>query len=199
MAKVVKFPVIPPKKLGARKVRKRKRDRMEDMGQLNLFDQSKIIAFQHAGNFFEEALALDERNDPRAEELYLKAISQRQSVADAHCNLGILMSHQHKLTEAIDHLTICLKEDPRHFEAHYNLANVYSDTGNLELAKIHYTVAIEIEPEFPNSHYNLGLVHISLKNYKEAIPCINNYIELSPESDHAVAIELLKTLTSIAQ
>ncbi len=197
MGKIIKFPVTPPEKLGARKVRRRKN--LEAYGQLNLFDQSKIISFPQKGNYFEEALALDEQGDPRAIEFYLQAVDQNQSRADAFCNLGILMSQREELTKAVDFLTKCLKENPRHFEAHYNLANVYSDKGSYDLAKMHFEIAIEIEPRFPNSHYNLGLVHISLRNYKEAIPCIDKYIELSPEYDHSVANELLKTLTSIAQ
>jgi tetratricopeptide (TPR) repeat protein len=109
------------------------------------------------------------------------------------------MSLQNEMTKAVDYLTKCLKENPRHFEAHYNLANVYSDRGSFDLAKMHYEVAIELEPDFPNSHYNLGLVLISLKQYKEAISCIDQYMNLSPDYDHKVAHDLLKTLTSIAQ
>ena len=66
MGKIVKFPVTPPEKLGARKVRQRKKDKLEEYGQLNLFDPSRIISFHQTGNFFEEALTLDEQDDPRA-------------------------------------------------------------------------------------------------------------------------------------
>ena len=199
MGKIVKVPVVLPAKLGARKVRKRKWQKLEEMGQLNLFDQLKIVSFQQTGNFFYEALNLDEHDDPRAEEYYLKAIDQNQSTADAYCNLGVLMWQKQELAKAINYLTSSLKEEPRHYEAHYNLANVYSETGSHDLAKIHFEVAIEIEPGFPDSYYNLGLVFMSLKRYKEAIPYINKYIELSPESDHSTAHNLLKTLGAIGE
>lgn len=199
MAKVVKFPLQPPQKKGPKRVKKRRKPDPEEYGQLNLFDQSKIISFPQSANFFEEALALDDVNNPRAEEYYLKAIQAGQSTADANCNLGIMYSGREDYVKAIDFLTRCLKEAPRHFEAHYNLANIYSDRGNLELAKMHYLLAIEIEPDFPNSYYNLGLVHITEKKYSEAIDAVNKYIELSPENDHKTSYELLKTLNSIAQ
>ena len=199
MAKVVKVHIVPPVKLGARKVRKSKREKMEEMGQLNMFDQLKIVSFPQSGNFFDEALTLDEEGDPRAKEYYLKAIEHSHSIADAYCNLGILMWQQEELAKAVDCLTKSLKENPRHYEAHYNLANVYSESGSLDMAKIHFEVAIEINPDFPNSHYNLGLVYISQGRYKEAIPHIRNFVNLSPGSEHKEIHKLLETLTSLAQ
>ncbi|MFY0686080.1 MAG: tetratricopeptide repeat protein [Cyclobacteriaceae bacterium] len=199
MAKIIKFPISPPEKKGLKKVRKPRKPDLEEFGQLNLFDQSKVISIPETGSFFEEALVMDENGDERAEEFYLKAISENQSITDAYCNLGILKSKNEEPAKAVDYLTRCLKTDPRHFEAHYNLANVYSDLGNYELSKVHYEVAINIEPKFPNSYYNLGLVYISMRKYEEAINSIDQYINLSPEYDHSVANELLKTLNSIAQ
>ncbi|GAB4245640.1 MAG: hypothetical protein Tsb0034_24280 [Ekhidna sp.] len=176
---------------------------MEDYGQLNIFDQledtTPVLSLPKSNSFFEEALLLDEQNQPEAEKYYLLAVENDESVEDALCNLGILKSGQGNLTKAIDYLTLCLKKNPRHFEAHYNLGNVYSDLGNLELAKVHYELSTEIEPTYPNSFYNLGLVLISMKKYQEAIQCINKFVELAPSSEHQIANELIKTLNSIAR
>ena len=204
MARVVQFPVSPPAKLGPKKARRgRKKIDLEDMGQLNLFDQladnTPVLNLPASSLFFEEALALDEQGKPEAEKYYLLAIENNESVEDALCNLGIMMSGQGNLTKAIDYLTQCLKKNPRHFEAHYNLGNVYSDLGNLPLAKVHYELSTEIEPDYPNSFYNLGLVLISMKKYKEAIQSINKFVELAPSSEHQIAQELIKTLNAIAQ
>ena len=65
---------------------------------------------------------------------YLKAIESKDSIADAYCNLGILESQDKNYSKAIDCFTLCLKEDPRHFEAHYNLANLYAEIGNFMFA-----------------------------------------------------------------
>jgi len=202
MTKVVQFPVSAPQKLGPRKARRRKRPNLEDYGQLNMFDQlpdTPIVSLPKAGSFFEEALSMDEAGNPEAEKYYLLAIENEQSIEDAYCNLGILKSSLGDLSKAIDYLTQCLKLNPRHFEAHYNLGNVYSDLGNLELARVHYELSTQIEPEYPNSFYNLGLVLISLKKYKEAILCINKFVELAPSSEHQTANELIKTLNAIAK
>ena len=203
MSRVVRFPVNPPEKLGHQKVkRKRKKPNPEDYGQLNLFSglskEAKVFQFPGNNNLFEEALLKDDQNDQEAERLYQLAIQNGDGKEDALCNLGILKSEQDEKGKAIDYLTQALKLNPRHFEAHYNLANVYSDLGNLKLAQSHYEVAIEIEPEYPNSYYNLGLVLISLKKYTKAIQVINKYIDLSPETEHGIANELVKTLKSLA-
>ncbi|MEQ8582910.1 MAG: tetratricopeptide repeat protein [Marinoscillum sp.] len=203
MARVIKFPVTPPEKLGPKKVkRKKRRPDLEDYGQMNLFagpaKEGRLVSLPQSDSFFEEALSLDEQNDPEAEKYYLLAIQHDQSVVDAYCNLGILKSQQNELAKSIDYLTKCLELNPRHFEAHYNLANVYSDMGNFPLAKTHYEVSINIDPDFPNGYYNLGLVLISLKKYKEAIDAIDQYIIRSPDNDHKIASELIKTLKSFA-
>lgn len=203
MARVIQFPVSPPAKLGHRKARRKRKPNLEDFGQLNLFDKSEdstpVRSLPASNSFFEEALLLDEQGKSEAENFYLLAIENGESVEDALCNLGILKSSQGDLTKSIDYLTQCLKKNPRHFEAHYNLGNVYSELGNLELAKVHYELSTQIEPDYPNSFYNLGLVLISMKKYMEAIHCINQYVELAPGSEHQIANELIKTLNSIAK
>lgn len=199
MAKIIKFPVQAPRKLGNRKVRKKRRPDLEDFGQLNLFDQGKVIDLPGDKSFFEEALLRDERQDPDAEKYYKLAIENEECVEDAYCNLAVLKSSQGDYITAVDLLTQCLQKSPRHFEAHYNLGNVYSDIGNFELARAHYELAIQIAPNYPNGYYNLGLVLISLKEYKQAIELINKYIELNPDNDLSTAKQLITTLTAIAQ
>ncbi len=200
MAKVVKFPVSPPAKLGPEKVRQRRRKDLEEHGQLNLFNQitpGRVKLLDPNSSYFEQALQLDEAGDQQlAETFYLKAIDANQSIADAHCNLGIMHSKALAYPKAIDHLTMALKSNARHFEAHYNLGNVYSEVGNYNLAAMHYQVAIEIEPHFPNSHYNLALVLISQKDYERAQKSLKRFVDLSPEETHGVANDLIETLNT---
>lgn len=193
MAKVVKFPVQPPEKFGFRPVRKRKEDKPPRHGQLNLFGGAKIVKLNQLSTF-EEALLLDEQGDERAAELYLQAIKEGDSVADAYCNLGILESRRQHHAKAIDCFTLSLKEDPRHFESHYNLANLYAEIGNLPLAKVHYQMSIGIEPEFPNSYFNLGLTLAMNKEVDAAITTLLEYKRLTPQEDSAQVDELIENL-----
>jgi len=198
MAKVVKFPISPPLKFGPQRVRKKKISSLEKNGQLNLFTGGKIISLLRL-TAFEEALLLDEQGDlSAARTRYLLAIEKNDALADAYCNLGILEFQEGNTSKAIDYLTLSLKNEPRHFEAHYNLANVFSDVGNLPLAKVHYQISIEMEPAFPNSVFNLGLTLAMNKEFKEAIRVLKQYIQLTPESEHKEAHDLILKLQSQA-
>lgn len=199
MAKVVRLAAENQGKFGYKRVRKRKKKNLEDFGQLNLFTQppseAKVVRFNSYLSPFEEALVADEEErTTAARELYLKAVTANDCVADAYCNLGILESDQGNTAKAIDYFAQSLKHEPRHFEAHYNLANIYSEIGNNNLAQTHYEVAIEICPEFYNSYYNLALIHAANRSYKDAFHLLNHFIELAPEDEQTNAQQLLHSL-----
>lgn len=193
MAKVVKFPHPPPEKFGFKPVRKGKGPPSPNK-QLNLFEGGRVVKMGSLSTF-EEALILDERNDPRARDLYLKAIDEQDCVSDAYCNLGILESQVANHSKAIDHFTMSLKHDPRHFEAHYNLANLYADVGNLPLAKVHYEMSIELLPEFPNSHFNLGLTLAMMGEAAKAVQELYTYKQLSGKDDSQQVDQLIATIS----
>ncbi len=198
MAKVVKFPVPTPEKFGFKPVRKKKAARPDKHGQLNLFAGGKLVKL-HQLSPFEEALMLDEQGHPKAKAHYQKAIEAGDCIADAYCNMGILESQENNFSKAIDCFTLCLKEEPRHFEAHYNLANLYAEIGNFPLAKVHYQMSIELEPDFPNSHFNLGLTLAMNKEIEEAILSLLNYRRLAPPEDRSHVEELIENLSRTVQ
>lgn len=202
MSKVVQFPRSAPSKFGFKKARVkrgRKKLNLEDFGQLNLFDQegagAKVISIQPNLPAFDEAVLLDEQNQlARATEMYKKSIENKENVADAYCNLGIIYSKNGEHTQAIDAFTQCLKADPRHFESHYNLANLFSDVGNIELAKVHYQMSVTINPEFSNGYYNLGLVLATNREFEEAIEAFVRYKETAPPEEKQNAMDLIQNL-----
>ncbi len=193
MSKVVEFTPVP-KHFGFKRVRKRKRDRQEQLGQLNLFSGGKQVSLsQHSP--FEEASMFDEKGEfMQARELYLKAIGENDSVPDAFCNLGIIESKEKNYPKAIDCFTRCLKEQPRHFEAHYNLANLYAEAANFTLAKLHYQLSIEIEPDFPNSHFNLALTQAMLREMEDAILTLHRYRQMVDNQERHQADNLIHSL-----
>lgn len=198
MAKVIQFIANPvPERFGPQPARKKSRGRVKDNdkhGQLNLFSGGKVVSL-HKLTTFDEALLLDDQGDKQtAKARYQQAIAQHDSTADACCNLGILEFQEGNFTKAIDFFTLCLKDEPRHFEAHYNLANLYSEVGNFPLAKIHYQVSIEIEPSFCNSHFNLGLTLALNREFSEAITALEHYRKLISASEHPAVDELILKL-----
>ena len=194
MAKVVKFPIPTPEKFGPERVRKKKETGTEKPGQLNLFTGGKVIRLNKLTDF-EEALFIDERGESKeAKKLYLKAIEQGDSLADAYCNLGIIEWQQGNQSKAVDYFTLALKNYPRHFEAHYNLANLYSELGNFPLATAHYKISIELEPAFSNSYFNLALTHAINREFAEAVNLLKQYRELTTAEDQKQTDELIQKL-----
>ncbi len=195
MGQILKFPAPAPK-FGFKRVRKSPRI-ADHPDQLRLFPEptAQILDFAPAGGWFEQALLWDERGDPRAAELYQKAIQAGDCLADAYCNLGIIESQQGHTAKAFDCFTISLKHNPRHSEAHYNLANLYFDVNDLRLAKVHYEIAGEIDSSFANVYFNLALVQAISNDLAGAVRTLIKYKELVSETDGRNADELLESLT----
>src|SRR5206468_130047 len=194
MAQILKFPA-QASKLGYKRVRKRAKA-AESPDQLHLFLQTtaQIVDFGAELSRFEQALMLDERGDPKAAEVYAKAIAEQDCVADAYCNLGIIESKNGNNAKAFDHFTTSLKHDPRHSEAHYNLGNLYFEVNDLRLAQVHYEMAAEVEPSFPNVYFNLALVQALNTELGPAISSLSKYQELVSEAEGRIAGELLDNL-----
>src|SRR6266496_3227297 len=194
MAQILKFPA-QASKFGYKRVRKRAKAG-ESPDQLHLFPQStaQILDFGSELSRFEQALLLDERGDPKAAELYAKAIAEQDCVADAYCNLGIIESQKGNTAKAFDCFTTSLKHDPRHSESHYNLSNLYFDVNDLRCALIHYQMAVAVEPAFPNVYFNLGLVQALNNDLDAAVSSLSTYQELVSEDEGRIAEELLRNL-----
>ena len=194
MAQILKFPVQAAR-LGFRRVRRRgAAAENPDQLQLSLQPKAQILDFAAELSRFEQALLFDERGDPRAAELYARAIEEQDCVADAYCNLGILESQSGNFARAFDRFTTSLKHDPRHSEAHYNLGNLYFEVNDLRLAQVHYEMAAEVDPAFANVHFNLALVLALNNDPAAAVQALIRYQQLVPEEEGCIAGELLQNL-----
>ncbi len=194
MGQILKFPA-PASKFGYKRVRQRGQI-AEDPGQLRLFPPptAQILDFAPESGWFEQALLWDERGDPKAADLYRKAIAQGDCIADAYCNLGILESQQGNTAKAFDAFTLSLKHDPRHSESHFNLGNLYFDMNDLRLAQLHYEIAGEVDPGFANVFFNLALVQAMNHDLAGSITALTRYKELVSEAEGRNADELLQNL-----
>ncbi len=194
MGQILKFPAPAPK-FGYKRVRKRGKS-SENPDQLRLFSEptAQILSFAPDSGWFEQALLWDERGDPRAGDLYRKAIEEGDCVADAYCNLGILESQQGNTTKAFDCFTLSLRHDARHSEAHFNLGNLYFDMEDLRLAQLHYEIVAEIDSDFASAFFNLALVQALNQNVAASVSALARYKELVSEAEGRKADELLKDL-----
>jgi tetratricopeptide (TPR) repeat protein len=193
MGEIIKFPA-QASKLGFKRVRKRAS--ADEKGQLDLFPApgARILNFESGLRVFEQALLLDERADLGAAELYLKAIEEDDSPADAYCNLGIIESKKGNTVKAFDCFSNALKHEPRHAEAHYNLANLYFDMDDYRLARMHYEMAGQVDASFANAFFNLALVLGIINDFDAAVVALKRYRALVPEEEGRIAEDLLENL-----
>src|SRR2546425_982672 len=194
MAQILKFPA-QASKFGYKRVRKRAKA-ADNPDQLHLFLQhtAQILNFGSELSRFEQALMLDERGDPKASELYAKAIAEHDCVADAYCNLGIIESQKGNTTRAFDCFTTSLKYDPRHSEAHYNLGNLYFEVNDLRLAQVHYEMAGEEDPSFAIVYFNMAVDQAINNNLFATVGALTRYQELVSPDEARHADELLLNL-----
>lgn len=104
-------------------------------------------------------LGLDAEAEARpdqAETYYRAALILDPGMADAHCNLGVLLHGLGRTDAAEPHYRAALEigGDPARY--HYNLAVLREDQGGLDDAIDHYRAAIAVDPDMSDAHYNLG-------------------------------------------
>ena len=182
MAKLIQF--SGSRNTGRRALKKagRRRSKMEDAGQLNLFDsrrEGQVI--RTYSNLFARALQLDEQGSPDAITAYEEAIEKNVRPADALCNIATIFMDKGLTAEALDRLSRALVLDPRHALAHYNIGNVYLDTGNIQLAQLHYEQALKIEPDLSEVYFNLAMVLIIRGDHNRGIDMLRRYESMTDE------------------
>ncbi len=207
---IIRFPVEAVSRIGFQRADARKpgkTTRMEAEGQMNLFSPDApatgrlgdVVPLPLQTGIFETAILLDDRGDPRAEEMYRRAIDEGDFPADAWCNLGVLRSIKRDLDQAFECFAQSLSLEPRHAESHYNIGNLYFEFGDLKLARMHYEKAIECDPALASAYFNLGLVTALTEDYRTAHEALSHYKRIAPGEDMSVADELLRYLQSAIQ
>jgi tetratricopeptide (TPR) repeat protein len=207
---IIRFPVEAVSRIGFQRADARgagKATRMEAEGQMNMFDTGApdaarlgdVVPLPLQTGLFETAIMLDDRNDPRAEDMYLRAAEEGDYPADAWCNLGVLKSIRRDLDRAFECFAQSLSVEPRHAESHYNIGNLYFEYGDLKLARMHYEKAIECDPDLASAYFNLGLVTALTEDYKTAYDALSHYKRIAPDEDMSVADELMRYLQSAIQ
>jgi tetratricopeptide (TPR) repeat protein len=196
------FDLYKKPKSGLKRVSDRKSNGGKDERQLDLFwrEKGKSNILEMTSNLppFEEALILDERDDPKAKEAYLNAIIEDDCRADAYCNLGILEYKSGNIVKAIDSFSKSLMIDARHFESHYNMANLYSELCNLPLARMHYEFARELKPDFPDICFNLGIVYAMSRDFDSALKILTEYKEMVTAEESAITDKLIQSIKKLS-
>ncbi|MGD9300548.1 MAG: tetratricopeptide repeat protein [Desulfobacterales bacterium] len=123
-----------------------------------------------------------ERNKVWADEitLYRDCAAKSPGKARPHNNLGVALSHQGRLEEAIEQYQVALKIKPEFSDAHYNLGYALAKIGKLDEGISHFREALRIEPSQVKILNNLGAALVLKGHYWEAIDYFNKALKINP-------------------
>ena len=92
------------------------------------------------------------------ESLMRDTLAKNPLAADAHNDLGVELTKQNKLPEALAEFTAAAKIAPDNVAAQSNLGTVLAMQGNLKAAHSHFQAALRIKPFDPEAHLKLASV-----------------------------------------
>jgi tetratricopeptide (TPR) repeat protein len=121
------------------------------------------------------------KNYKKAEEELREAIRINPNYAEAHNNLGILLTELKRYDEAEEEYRKAIKINPKLAEAHNNLGFLLAELKRYEEAEKEYRKAIKINPKPADAHYNLGILLAELKRYEEAEEEYRKAIMINPK------------------
>ena len=96
----------------------------------------------------------------------------------AHYQLGLVLSEQGQLDEAIAACRRAIELKPDHADAHYSLGVFLGRTGRPDEAVAAYRKAIALEPDHAESHCNLGIALRKQGKLAQALPSLERGHEL---------------------
>src|SRR5262249_39506051 len=113
--------------------------------------------------------------------LYTATLKKNPGCWMAYYNLGIVLTEQGDIDQAIDHYQHAVTLRPAYAEAHYNLGRLLVEQGRLEGAITHYEKAVEINPGDPEAQNNLGLTLFGIGRVGDAIAHYQKALKIQPD------------------
>jgi protein O-mannosyl-transferase len=104
---------------------------------------------------------------------------------EAHARLGLVLSKEGRLNEAISQYREALRLKPDDADAHYDLANALYRKGLWDEAISEYREDLKLSPDDPEGHNNLGAVLFRKGNVNEAINQFQEALRLKPDYANA--------------
>jgi lipoprotein NlpI len=99
----------------------------------------------------------------------------------AHYNLGYVLQHSNRTSEAIEQYRAVLRLKPDHLDANLNLGIALIGSGQAQDATNHLAAALRIKPDYARAQGAMGLALLELGNYVGAVTHCGEAIRLDPE------------------
>jgi tetratricopeptide (TPR) repeat protein len=132
-----------------------------------------------AGDWFEQALALEEHDPRAAPAAYRRAIEQDATCSGAYANLGRILHAQGSLDEAQALYEAGLTACDADATLLFNLAVLLEDRNAPDEAAQRYLQALALEPDLADAHCNLGLLYERTGNARAALRHLSAYRQLT--------------------
>lgn len=133
-----------------------------------------------------EALELQQKWDEAAVE-YRRILENNPFLPGIHARLGrAFLAKPQPSSEAVAQAKKNFEEeleiDPRNASAEYVLGELARDANDLSAAIRHYSRATKLDTGFAEAYLGLGMSLVSAKRFTEAIPPLETYEKLAPDS-----------------
>jgi len=104
-----------------------------------------------------------------AQEQLRKALELQPDFAEAHCNLGVILHAQSRLTEAQDHYQKALDADSTMVEALAGLGTLLCRTSQQQKGFFLLEKALSLDPERSKARFNLAVAYHKTEDYLKAV------------------------------
>ena len=119
------------------------------------------------------------KNFSKAEQLNKELISAHPQVVNLYNVLGLILTKQKKVDEAITYYEEGIKIDPNYAVIHNNLGSSYQLKNNYSKAENCFRKSIDLDNKSPEPQNNLGNLYLELNKFQEAIECYKNAIKIN--------------------
>ena len=120
------------------------------------------------------------------ETLWRDTLAKNPDCSMAHNNLGMLLSNQGRIEEAMEHYHKALQIKPNYWEALNNLGSALIVKGRFEEAIENYYKALQINPNYTEVLDNLGAAFAAQGRFEEAIENFRKAIQINPNNAKAL-------------
>ena len=117
--------------------------------------------------------------------LYEKSLENNPNNAEAHNNMGIILSILGAHEAAIQHFNEAKNINPELPQVYNNLGNAHEGLGQLHDAIKDYEMAISIQANYSDSYYNLARVYTEMREFNKAEATLNKLLQFDGNNAYA--------------
>ena len=121
------------------------------------------------------------KNLSKAELLNRELIVDHPKVVNLYNVLGLILTEQKKIDEAIACYEKGIKIDPNYAVIYNNLGSIYQSKEDYQKAESYFKKSIDLDKKMPEAQNNLGNLYLELNEHQKAITCYKNAIKNNPE------------------